>query len=158
MARRRGRPRTALGNEQGHEGGIGGPRPRIASMEIVVRGGFKTESHTDRQVETIIGPYGIEPVGHVGRGARLDPDLDPAVEARRFVPDESEVERWSHPFRSTEQLRHVQVNAYSNFQGGWEKDLRRDVHGVSTRDGKKVFRPARPRDRSAKTVSAHRAQ
>jgi hypothetical protein len=156
MARRRRR----FGNENGSEDGmgIGGPRPRLAAMQLAVRGGFPTESHTDRQIQTIIGPYGIEPVGHVGRGARVDPDLDPAVEARRFIPDESEVERWSHPFRSTEQLRHVRVNAYSNFEGGFEKDLRRDVHGLSTKSSKKILRPARPRTWSGKTVSAGRAQ
>jgi hypothetical protein len=156
MARRRRR----FGNENGTEDGmgVGGPRPRIAAMHLAVRGGFPDEAHSDRQVETIIGPYGIEAIGYVGRGANVDPDLDPTVEARRFVPDESEVERWGHPFKSTEQLRYLQVNAYSNYQGGYEKDLRRDVHGLSTKSNTKILRPARPRNRSGKTVSAGRAQ
>lgn len=101
---------------------------------------------------------GIEVTASVtGRLPVHDPDLDPVDEANRRRPSDDEVRRTGYPFRSTEELHDEQINAYSNFQGGFEFDMKH-VLGIGSRSFKDILRPGRPRDTSAKTVSRGRAQ
>lgn len=135
-------------------------RPNLAELQVEVRGGFKTISRGNRQLDFMIGPAGEETLANelVGRRMTHDPALDPEVEIRNRLPAEGESFRIGHPFNSIEQQRNRQMNAYSDTVRGNFDIVMGDVKGLGSRNSKAIFRPARPRDTPSKTVSRGRAQ